>query len=115
MDAPAQNRLGLRVRVTVRMVVDGVVIDEVPMESDEEGLELIEALGAEHGAQAATAIAAGIPYRIEIVFEDGQTIRFGSDRESMLFPIPVAFDELLDVADRMVEEWPPGGQGGARG
>jgi hypothetical protein len=99
--------------VRIRVLVDGVVVEDNPVRVGGASRALIGELGAQHGEIAARAEAAGLPYLIEIEFPDGQRIRWGTDTAPMIRPMPVRMDELLDVAHDLIDRFEdPESEGG---
>jgi hypothetical protein len=85
---------------TIRLRVDGVLVDEQPVQLGAGARGLIGVLGADHGARCAAADAAGQPWSIEIEFADGEHVRWGTDGRGMVDPVPVR-----DLAAAIERQW----------
>lgn len=80
--------------VKFRLYVAGAMVDEVAVILGAGSRELIGAMGQIHGAIVEQAAARGDPWLIEIVFPDGDHVRWGTDADGMVEPLPVALAEL---------------------
>lgn len=80
--------------VTIRMLVAGVVVDEVAVPLGVGTRDLIGVLGASHGAIAQQAYERGQTWMIEIVWPDGEHLRWGTDPDPMVLPVEVAMERL---------------------
>jgi hypothetical protein len=105
VDPGPADRVGLRMRVIVRVLVEGVLVDEVPIVIGVGARGLIGELGGAHGEIAAAADAAGLTYTVEIEFPDGQTIRWGTDPDAMVLPLPVELADLGPAAHEIIDRW----------
>jgi hypothetical protein len=86
--------------VTIRLYVEGVLVDEQAIVAGVGARALIGELGALHGQAAAAAVDAGRPYLVEFVFADGEHVRWGTDELGMVEPVPV--EDLAAALDRVL-------------
>jgi hypothetical protein len=89
--------------VRIRLFIAGTLIDDQRVVLGAGARELIGELGAMHGEQVAAAGA--VPYMVEIVFPDGDHVRWGTDERGMVMPIPV--DDLAAALARHLDDFEP--------
>jgi hypothetical protein len=75
--------------VTICLYINGKQIDRVPVKAGAGARALIGDLGAQHGELAQAADEAGVPWLIEFRFSDGEHVRWGTDSDGMVMPMPV--------------------------
>jgi hypothetical protein len=79
----------MTVMVHIRLYINGKCIEDVPVKAGAGARALIGDLGAEHGALARAADESGVPWQIEFAFADGEHVRWGTDENGMVMPVPV--------------------------
>jgi hypothetical protein len=84
--------------VTVRLYLGGQLVDEQEVHVGADGAsDVLAYLGELHGGFVE---AAAVPYMVEFVFPDGQHVRWGTDTDGMVLPIPV--DDLAEALRRLL-------------
>lgn len=84
--------------VTVRLYLAGELVDELTFPIGVGTRDLIGDLGASHAERVAAAD--GSPWMVELVFPDGDHVRFGTDHAGMVEPMPVALDRIIEAIER---------------
>lgn len=89
--------------VTVRLYLNGEVADErlFPFGAGRNPGEELAEMAKRHG----TLCRDTDTWMIEFVFSDGQHIRWGTDPDGMVMPVPV--DDLFEALARSVDEYQP--------
>jgi hypothetical protein len=84
--------------VDFRVYVGGALVDSVRITFDDD-----DTWGrmVEHAARQADLCHAagvrGVPWMVEVIFWDGEHVRWGTDVDGMVVPVEIGFSELLDV------------------
>lgn len=81
---------------TVRLYVAGRMVDEATVANDDE----LTAAGTRQGEACLEAEQRGQRWMVEMVFPDGEHVRWGSDPGGMVEPIWVEGSELPDTVAR---------------
>jgi hypothetical protein len=87
--------------VDFRVYVGGAQVDSVRITFDDD-----DAWGrmVEHAARQAdlchAAVVRGVPWMVEVVFWDGEHVRWGTDVDGMVVPVEMGLSELIDVINR---------------
>jgi hypothetical protein len=87
--------------VTVRLYLAGTLADETSIRIGAGARDAIGDLGAYHGEMARVADEQGVPYMIELVFPDGEHVRWGTDASGMVIPFPIG--DLAAALARLYE------------
>jgi hypothetical protein len=87
-------------RARIRIYVDGRIVDDTDVVLGVGARDLIGVLGARHGAIAQEAEKSGRRWMIEIVWPDGEHLRWGTDPDPMVLPLEVG---LADLAARIAD------------
>ena len=67
--------------------------------------EALEYVGQRHARWAEQADEAGTVWFVEVVFDDGEHVRFGTDRGGMVLPVEVGRERLAEaLAKRFADE-----------
>jgi hypothetical protein len=79
----------------VRLYIAGEVVDDATLVigSPERVADVFAVLGERHGQYAAAAADAGASYMVDFEFADGEHVRWGTDPDGMVEPVPV--DDVL--------------------
>jgi hypothetical protein len=77
--------------VRVRLYVGGEVVDDATLVigSRERALDAFAVLGERHGKHLGAAVEADATYMVDFEFSDGEHVRWGTDAEGMVEPVPV--------------------------
>lgn len=82
--------------VIMRLYLGGKMADETSVQLGVGAREAIGDVGEYHGEMARCATEEGLPWMVEIVFPDGEHVRWGTDSDGMVEPMPVTqLAELL--------------------
>jgi hypothetical protein len=76
--------------VLVRLFIEGKLCDETSLELGAEMDDLLGEVGRRHGDMASAAASEGLAWMIEFVFPDGDHVRWGTDPDGMVLPVPIA-------------------------
>jgi hypothetical protein len=87
--------------VEVRVYVAGRLLERDEMTIGGGDLEVIGALGHRHAHICRTAESEGLAWLIEVVFDDGEHVRWGTDAAGMVEPVPV--DDIAEALLRRDE------------
>lgn len=92
----------MSVVVVARLYLAGMLHDESSIELVAEGdLHVIGEIGARHSQMVTAADSEGIGWMVELIFPDGDHVRWGTDADGMVQPIPV--DDLVAALNRRYE------------
>lgn len=86
--------------VRIRILVEGKTVDDSRVMIGVGARDLIGVLGARHGDLAAAADRSGKAWMVEIVWPDGEHLRWGTDPDPMVLPLEMGVREL---ARRLME------------
>jgi hypothetical protein len=81
--------------VRVRILVEGKTVDDSRVLIGVGARDLIGVLGSRHGDIAAAAERSGKAWLVEIIFPDGDHLRWGTDPDGMVVPLEVGLADLL--------------------
>jgi hypothetical protein len=87
--------------VTVRLFIAGKLCDEDDLPIGAGRFDLLEESALRHREMVTAAMSEGLTWMVEIVFPDGDHVRWGTDENGMVQPIPV--DDLEAALSRRYE------------
>ena len=87
--------------VRVRLFVEGHLCDEVDLELGGTSDGVLGQLGARHGEMVMAAASEGLAWMVEFRFPDGDHVRWGTDANGMVEPVPI--DDLRAALERRYE------------
>lgn len=84
------GQTGKKPWIRIRIFVDGRKVDDSLLVLGSNGLsDILGDLGANHGELVRAAEATGRPYLVEFEFWDGEFVRWGTDPNGMVEPVPM--------------------------
>lgn len=79
--------------VILRLYVGGELVDEERVSELENSIEII---ASRQGELAGQASARGQTYMVEVEFDDGEHVRWGTDPGGMVLPMAMAAEKILE-------------------
>jgi hypothetical protein len=75
------------------------LVEDIRLRPDDDSA-VLSAIGARHARWAGIADASGQVWFVEVAFDDGEHVRFGTDQGGMVLPVEVGRERLAEALEK---------------